>query len=53
MASSLCQGRFKLVIRKIFFSRGVVEHWNRLLKEAVESLEVLKKYLGIVLRHMV
>ena len=51
----LRQGRFRLDIRRKFFSQGVVTPWNRLPKEVVDaqSLEAFKARLDVALGSLV
>ncbi|KAK4819768.1 hypothetical protein QYF61_011368 [Mycteria americana] len=53
--SKLHQGRFRLDIRKHFFTESVVKHWNRpFLREVVDALclSVSKRHLDNALNNM-
>ena len=49
------EGRFRLDIRKKFFTVKIVKHWNKLPSEVADapSLEMLKARLDGALRNMV
>ncbi|KFM06298.1 hypothetical protein AS27_02254, partial [Aptenodytes forsteri] len=51
----LKEGRFRLDVRKKFFTMRVLRHWNRLLREVVDapSLEVFKARLDGALSNLV
>jgi len=53
--SKLKEGRFRLDIRKKFFSVRVVKHWNGLPREAVDApcLELFKARLDGALSNLV
>ncbi|KFW11416.1 hypothetical protein N327_00637, partial [Fulmarus glacialis] len=51
----LKEGKFRLAIRKTFFTMRVVKHWNRLPREVVAapSLERLKVRLDGALSNLI
>ncbi|KFW03311.1 hypothetical protein N327_11532, partial [Fulmarus glacialis] len=51
----LKEGRFRLNIRKKFFTMRVVKHWNRLPREVVDapSLETFKVRLDGALSNLI
>ncbi|KFV98716.1 hypothetical protein N327_03093, partial [Fulmarus glacialis] len=51
----LKEGRFRLDIRKTFFTMRVVKHWNRLPREMVDgpSLETFKVRLDGALSSLI
>lgn len=53
--TKLHQGKFRLDIKKRFFTKRVVGHWNRLARELVMApkLPEFKECLDDVLGHMV
>lgn len=51
----MCQGKFRLDIRKKKKMERAVRHWYRLPRVAVESpsLEVFQNYVDVALEHVV
>ena len=51
----LRQGRFRLDLRRKFFTQSVVTHWNRLPKEVVDApfLQAFKARLDVALGSLV
>ena len=51
----MCQGRFRLDVRKRVSTQRVMEHWHRLPREVVmvPSLTIFKKHFDNAVRHMV
>ncbi|TRZ17218.1 hypothetical protein HGM15179_009891 [Zosterops borbonicus] len=51
----LCQGKYRLDMRKKFFTERVIKYWNSLSREVVESpsLDMFKKRLDMALNAMI
>ncbi|KFQ25055.1 hypothetical protein N331_11623, partial [Merops nubicus] len=51
----LHQRRFRMYVRKNFFTEKVVKNWNRWPREVVDSpsLDILKSYVDMMLRDMI
>lgn len=51
----LCQGKFRLGVRKRLFTERMVSHWNRLPMEVVTipSLSEFKEYPDDALSYMI
>ncbi|KFZ56696.1 hypothetical protein N338_12389, partial [Podiceps cristatus] len=51
----LKEGRYRLDIRKKFFTMQVVKHWNRLPRQVVEapSLDTFKARLDVALGNLI
>jgi len=48
----LHQGKFRMDIRKHFFTETVVKHWNRLPRE-LATPDVFKNHVDVVFRDMI